>query len=167
MPSFCALVYRLSHPSTPKGLNKPPSPAEIFSSWLNHLPRPFPPGTGKHILRLLFPHEGSRRRYGLKETRLAIDLERILCVEGLCRWDAVGWGEGGSGSLGKEVERAMRDRVSGRVVHHRLEAALMVDPHRSGVRNQRTRTRCPSRQARGSFGLLSALSTALFPSYHL
>ena len=47
-----------------------------------------------------------------------VELERILCVEGLSRWDAVGWGEAGSGSLGEEVERAMRGRVSQGLCHH-------------------------------------------------
>lgn len=78
---------------------------------MNHLPRPFLIGTGKHLFRLLFPHEGSRRRYGLKETRLALELEKILCVNGLTKWDAAGWGEAGTGCLGKEVQRLMKDRV--------------------------------------------------------
>lgn len=67
---------------------------------------------GKRLFRLLFPHEGPRRRYGLKETRLAAELERVLGVDGLKKWDGLAFeGEGGTGCLGKEVELIMRDRV--------------------------------------------------------
>lgn len=120
--SFALLIHRLGHP--PKGSsskqaasnNDTLAPGTIFASWLAHLPRPVPAGTGKHIFRLLFPHEGSRRRYGLKETLLARELERILGLKGLLtRWDAVNWigrHEGGTGCLGKEVELALSRRES-------------------------------------------------------
>ena len=113
--SFAALIYRLGHPPKPTTAPTSTSPSKIFASWLDHLPRPLPAATGKHIFRLLFPHEGSRRRYGLKETKLAAELERLLGVRGLARWDSVCWdrgGEGGTGCLGREVELVMRDRVS-------------------------------------------------------
>jgi len=32
-------------------------------------------------------------------------------VSGLSRWDAVGWGEAGTGCLGKEVEKVIKDRL--------------------------------------------------------
>ncbi|WVR08189.1 hypothetical protein IAU60_005235 [Kwoniella sp. DSM 27419] len=119
--SFAKLIYRLGHPpqsssggdSNARGSALPPS--RIFSSWLAHLPRPLPIHTGKHLFRLLFPHEGSRRRYGLKETKLASELEKVLGVEGLVRWDCVNWdagSEAGTGCLGREVELSLRDRPS-------------------------------------------------------
>ncbi|EIW71652.1 hypothetical protein TREMEDRAFT_73368 [Tremella mesenterica DSM 1558] len=115
--SFALLIHRLGHPpkvsSRPTGEKITLTPSKIFASWLAHLPRPFPPYTGKHLFRLLFPHEGSRRRYGNREHILAKDLEKILGVSGLTRWDSVQWGEhGGSGCLGKEVEFACKDRSS-------------------------------------------------------
>lgn len=118
-PSFADLVHRLGHP--PKHVREPTAdgegrtvlPDEIFASWLNHLPRPFAPHTGKHLFRLLFPHEGNRRRYGMKETRLAAELETILGIRNLRHWDSVAWdrGRGGTGCLGDEVEFAMGTRV--------------------------------------------------------
>jgi DNA ligase-4 len=112
--SVCSLIYRLSHPPRSKSSSSldPLPPSKIFQSWLNHLPRPLLPGTGKRLFRLLFPHEGPRRRYGLKETRLAVELERVLGVDGLRKWDGLAFeGEGGTGCLGKEVELIMKDRV--------------------------------------------------------
>ena len=118
--SFALLVHRLGHPPKAASSKQAVSdtgtltPGTIFASWVAQLPRPVPAGTGKHIFRLLFPHEGSRRRYGLKETLLARELERILGVQGLTKWDAVNWNgrhEGGTGCLGKEVELALSNRV--------------------------------------------------------
>ncbi|WWC65954.1 uncharacterized protein I303_108576 [Kwoniella dejecticola CBS 10117] len=116
--SFAKLVYHLGNPprspQTATKVSKALAPQKIFQSWLNHLAKPFSPGTGKHLFRLLFPHEGSRRRYGLKESKLALELERILGVRGLGKWDCVSWegNDSGTGCLGKEVELAMRDRSS-------------------------------------------------------
>lgn len=71
------------------------------------------PKTGTRIFRLLFPHEGNRRRYGLRETKLALELERLLGIAGLTRWDAVGTqGVAGQGCLGDVVGHAMSERVS-------------------------------------------------------
>ncbi|WWD20194.1 hypothetical protein CI109_104670 [Kwoniella shandongensis] len=112
---FAKLVFRLGNPPISKKTTKPIQPSKIFASWLNHLPNPLPPHTVKQIFRLLFPHEGSRRRYGLKETKLAQELERLLGLKGLTRWDSVSWdrgGEAGTGCLGREVEIAMKDRVA-------------------------------------------------------
>lgn len=114
--SFADLIYRLGHPplrqSKSTGLSVALAPNVIFQSWLNHH-KPYSPGLGKRLFRLLFPHEGSRRRYGLKETKLSSELERILGLTGLRRWDSVCWdgGDGGTGCLGKEVESTMRRRV--------------------------------------------------------
>ncbi|WRT69581.1 uncharacterized protein IL334_006570 [Kwoniella shivajii] len=116
--SFAKLVYHLGNPPRSKQTNTKPSvplsPNKIFKSWLNHLPKPFAQGAGKHLFRLLFPHEGSSRRYGLKENKLAQELERCLGLRGLTRWDCVSWdqGESGTGCLGREVEILMRDRNS-------------------------------------------------------
>jgi DNA ligase-4 len=110
----CSLIYRLSHPPRSKSSSSldPLPPSKIFQSWLNHLPRLLLPGTGKRLFRLLFPHEGPRRRYGLKETRLGAELERVLGVDGIKKWDELTFeGEGGTGCLGKEVELIMKDRV--------------------------------------------------------
>ncbi|WWC95484.1 hypothetical protein V866_002348 [Kwoniella sp. B9012] len=117
--SFVKLVYHLGSPpkSALVGITKETktsslAPSKIFQSWLNHLPKPLPRESGKHVFRLLFPHEGSRRRYGLKESKLALELERILGLRGLSKWDRVCWdnGESGTGCLGKEIELLMRDR---------------------------------------------------------
>ncbi|WWC73544.1 uncharacterized protein I206_107516 [Kwoniella pini CBS 10737] len=114
--SFAKLVFHLGNPpkstQTPSKTSKALSPIKIFQSWLNHLAKPFPPGTGKHLFRLLYPHEGSRRRYGLKEAKLALELGRIMGVEGLSKWDCVTWdnNDRGTGCLGKEIELAIRDR---------------------------------------------------------
>ncbi|WWC92925.1 uncharacterized protein L201_007888 [Kwoniella dendrophila CBS 6074] len=114
--SYAKLVYHLGNPpksaQTSTKVAKALPPSKIFQSWLNHLPKPFPPGTGKHIFRLLFPHEGSRRRYGLKENKLATELERILGLKGLLKWDCVSWdnSDSGTGCLGKEVEISLRNK---------------------------------------------------------
>nr|XP_019043413.1 hypothetical protein I302_07990 [Kwoniella bestiolae CBS 10118]OCF22343.1 hypothetical protein I302_07990 [Kwoniella bestiolae CBS 10118] len=114
--SFVKLIYHLGNPpkSSQSGTkpSKALSPTKIFQSWLNHQPKPFPQGSGKHLFRLLFPHEGSRRRYGLRENKLALELERLLGLRGLSKWDKVCWdnGESGTGCLGREIEILMRDR---------------------------------------------------------
>jgi DNA ligase-4 len=46
------------------------------------------------------------------ETKLARQLEKILGLQGLKRWDAVGWGDEGTGCLGLELERVLKERVS-------------------------------------------------------
>lgn len=46
------------------------------------------------------------------ETKLAKQLEKILALQGLKRWDAVGWGDEGTGCLGLELERVLKERVS-------------------------------------------------------
>ncbi|ORX37868.1 hypothetical protein BD324DRAFT_650411 [Kockovaella imperatae] len=114
--SFAKLIYRLSHPPQARSReNRTFTPADIFTSWLNHLDRPLPPGSGKHVLRILFPHEGCRRRYGMKEMKLACELERILRIKGLSRWDSAGSPGGGSGCLGLEVQRVCKERTTSRV----------------------------------------------------
>lgn len=91
----------------------PYTAAEIFGAWKDHLSQSFVPGTTKKLFRLLFPHEGSRRRYNIKETRLASLLEEVLGIRGLTQWDAVTRdGIRRSGCLGEEVRLAMiRRRV--------------------------------------------------------
>jgi len=113
--SFASLIHKLGHPPRSRtqradGTYALLPPSQIFQSWVNHLPKPFPAHTGKRLFRLLFPHEGARRRYGLKETRLAAELEAALGIQGLARWDAVGGG--GAGCLGHVVQAAMAKRVS-------------------------------------------------------
>nr|XP_018260181.1 uncharacterized protein I303_07098 [Kwoniella dejecticola CBS 10117]OBR82339.1 hypothetical protein I303_07098 [Kwoniella dejecticola CBS 10117] len=128
--SFAKLVYHLGNPprspQTATKVSKALAPQKIFQSWLNHLAKPFSPGTGKHLFRLLFPHEGSRRRYGLKESKLALELERILGVRGLGKWDCVSWegNDSGTGCLGKEVELAMRDRSSQSSSSHKSKLTI-------------------------------------------
>jgi DNA ligase-4 len=113
------LIYRLAHPpkasSSSSDPSEPLSPRKIFASWLNHLQRPLVRGSGKHLFRLLFPHEGTRRRYNLKEAKLAVELERALGRSGLTQWDSIYFQgeEGRTGCLGKEVELLMKKRVSG------------------------------------------------------
>jgi DNA ligase-4 len=109
-------VQRLAHPPQSRSdPSKPIAPERIFASWLAHHPQPFAPGTGKRIFRLLFPHEGARRRYGLKETLLSRELSRALGVPRaeLDKWDKVddGGEGGGEGCLGLAVMAAMADRV--------------------------------------------------------
>lgn len=120
----------------------------IFQSWLNHhKPSLSGAGTGKRLFRLLFPHEGSRRRYGLKETKLALELERILGLSGLRKWDSVCWDstdreEGGTGCLGKEVEVVMKSRVGSSSLLHvgeRDEGAFISDPQLSSKTTSKSR----------------------------
>lgn len=115
--SLCQLIYRLGNP--PKTQAEVPiavPPVKIFSSWVQHLHHPVALGTGKRLFRLLYPHEGARRRYGLKETLLARELGKILGVQGLDRWDCVAYNDdserGGEGCLGLAVLRVMEQRVS-------------------------------------------------------
>lgn len=94
--------------------NGPYSPDKIFTSWLNHLRKPFPIHTGKHLFRLLFPHIGSRRRYGLKEQKLALELSKILGAKTLNQWDSIRWddtGDAGTGCLGRDIEALVKNRV--------------------------------------------------------
>ena len=85
-----------------------------------------------------------------------MELERILCVSGLTQWDAVGWGQAGSGCLGKEVERVMRDRVSIRLVTYMLMEA--GQEHQIGYIDPRNRS--DTRRPRCSLVILSTLPTA-------
>lgn len=120
--SFAALIQKLGHPPSSKRRDVREkevqyTAAEIFGAWIRHQRRPFVPGTAKKLFRLLFPHEGSRRRYDIKETRLAAQLEQVLGISGLTRWDAIALnGTGGTGCLGEEVRREMaRRRVSAKI----------------------------------------------------
>ncbi|ODO06886.1 hypothetical protein I350_04246 [Cryptococcus amylolentus CBS 6273] len=107
---FCKLIKILA---SDKSLC---APETIFKSWLQSLPRPFPPHTGKHLFRLLFPNKGSRRRYGTKEMKLSRTLEDVLGLRGLlAQWDSVNWDprtEAGTGCLGREVEIQMDLRLA-------------------------------------------------------
>jgi DNA ligase-4 len=112
-------VYYLGHPPPSKqrpgvdGRPPPLPPTRIFASWIKSLPSPLPPKTTARVFRLLFPHEGNRRRYGLRETKLAAELEPLLAIEGLMHWDAVSSdGAGGLGCLGDVVAHAVLERVS-------------------------------------------------------
>ncbi|EJT49134.1 hypothetical protein A1Q1_01783 [Trichosporon asahii var. asahii CBS 2479] len=79
------------------------TPEEIFGAWISKQAQPLVPGTTKKLFRLLFPHEGARRRYDIKETRLASLLEQTLGIKGLTRWDAVSLnGVRKTGCLGEE-----------------------------------------------------------------
>ncbi|KIR78547.1 hypothetical protein I306_04475 [Cryptococcus gattii EJB2] len=111
--SFAKLIYRLGNPPRSQVTNDLYSPDEIFTSWLNHLCKPFPIHTGKHLFRLLFPHLGPRRRYGLKEQKLVQELSKILGAKTLNQWDNVRWndiGETGTGCLGHEIEALAKNR---------------------------------------------------------
>lgn len=114
--SFAELIQKLGHPPVSKErdwrerLVQYPA-KDIFEAWVRNLPKPFVPGTSKKLFRLLFPHEGSRRRYDIREIRLAAMLEEVTGITGLTRWDAVSFhGGGGTGCLGEEVKRAMLKR---------------------------------------------------------
>jgi DNA ligase-4 len=55
----------------------------------------------------------------LKETKFSKELEGILGLSGLSRWDGVVYeGEAGTGCLGREVETMMRPRVSHLLPHN-------------------------------------------------
>lgn len=137
--SIADLISRLGTPPKSSvhqsnGAAIPLSPITIFASWLASLPRPLLPGTGKRLFRVLFPHEGARRRYGFKETRLSAALESALGVR-LAGWDSVAR-TAGAGCLGTVVQRAMTQRV--RQMKCRLtlsdisRGALKSDAIRSG-----------------------------------
>lgn len=114
--SFAALIEKLGHPPMSRKRDRREkavqySASEIFEAWIRSLPPPFVPGTAKKLFRLLFPHEGSRRRYDIRETRLSAALEQVMGITGLKKWDAVSVnGGGGTGCLGEEVKRAMAKR---------------------------------------------------------
>ena len=49
----------------------------------------------------------------MRETKLSKELQDILRLSGLSKWDGVVYeGEAGTGCLGREVETMMRPRVS-------------------------------------------------------
>ncbi|WVQ79314.1 hypothetical protein IAT38_001411 [Cryptococcus sp. DSM 104549] len=154
--SFANLVRKLGNPPKDPKTGKPWSPDKIFASWVNHLPTPRPAHSGKHIFRLLFPHEGSRRRYGLKENTLAQELEKVLGLKGLARWDSVCWNQGaqsGTGCLGREVEivislRSTSDGSKSRLSLRKLDAILdelASFSHFSQLSQTRQSKRTPSR----------------------
>lgn len=171
--SFADLIYRLSHPPRPvsqrTGLAETLSPSTIFTSWLNHH-RPLPPGFGKRLFRLLYPHEGSRRRYGLKETKLSREIEETLGLGGLTKWDGVTYdGHEGTGCLGREVEVMMKDRVSHppSLFSCGLLGILTngSDPKRPKVRDTHLRYRQNARSTSLLVIILSTLPTRSFDSH--
>lgn len=117
--SFAHLIQRMGDPPMSKRRDQKEkiisyTPEEIFGAWISKQAQPLVPGTTKKLFRLLFPHEGARRRYDIKETRLASLLEQTLGIKGLTRWDAVSLnGVRKTGCLGEEVRIAMFKRRVG------------------------------------------------------
>ncbi|KAG8965975.1 hypothetical protein FRC03_012710 [Tulasnella sp. 419] len=97
----------------PTGQSKPASndTAGVFRRWITSLGSSSTPRTGLIVFRLLFPESDNRRRYDLKETRLAKHLATCLEVptnEGTRGHRLKNWTEdGSSGCLGDEVRRVM------------------------------------------------------------
>jgi len=108
-----------------------------FKRWfakLQQLYSPVPEGTVGSVLRLMFPEEDGRRKYGLREGGFARILERCLGLgEGVlggglgnecCNGDSDGDGgcspgcrEEGSGWLGLDVERALEGKCQSVYFH--------------------------------------------------
>ncbi|GAA5853542.1 hypothetical protein JCM5353_008815, partial [Sporobolomyces roseus] len=119
---FCGLVKQLSEcppkPRTSSSNNSdtPSRQIRLVKSWITkvkdtHAPgldEPLPPGTIVIFLRLLFPEEGVRRRYGLQEYTFAKGLETLYrAAEGrFATWSAPSEGSRTTttGSLGEEVK---------------------------------------------------------------
>jgi hypothetical protein len=107
-----------------------------FKRWFNQLQQrysPLPKGTIGSVLRLMFPEEDGRRKYELREVRLARTLEKCLglgegvlgggwvsggceCSDCDCDCDA-GRSEGGSGWLGLDVERVLKEKCQSVYFH--------------------------------------------------
>jgi DNA ligase-4 len=83
---FCDLVQACHSLSLAKPAGRPRTGKEtlrtataFFTEWTaTALPRPFAPGTGAIVFRLLFPDLDVRRRYNLKETILARNLVKLF-----------------------------------------------------------------------------------------
>ncbi|KIL69500.1 hypothetical protein M378DRAFT_69647 [Amanita muscaria Koide BX008] len=85
----------------------------IFVRWVKELRRhftPYPNGTMHNILRLLFPEEDVRRKYGMQEKLLGSALTQLIGIkdEKLQCWNSAQ----GSGCLGQEVQKILAVRSS-------------------------------------------------------
>ncbi|KAJ7126560.1 hypothetical protein C8R43DRAFT_1134885 [Mycena crocata] len=85
----------------------------IFGKWIARLRSefaPLPEGTTATVFRLLFPEEDARRKYDMKETRLASTLADCFGVsaEPLRKWGT----DGSSGCLGDQVLKIMNKSSS-------------------------------------------------------
>jgi len=116
-PSFVSLLHEISG-SPPQrsrlhNRSRIAYPAlQTFSLWVSELRTrftPLPANTSIIVFRLLFPDQDSRRKYDLKETKLARNIADCLGVsldgrgESLRLWNS----EYHSGCLGEEVKRLM------------------------------------------------------------
>jgi DNA ligase-4 len=86
---------------------------DIFNRWLEALRKnysPLPPGTITVCFRLLFPEEDTKRKYEIKETRLARHLSEAL---GLSRNSLENWdSDDASGCLGLEIMRLLQPKFA-------------------------------------------------------
>ncbi|KAF8636408.1 hypothetical protein AX17_003590 [Amanita inopinata Kibby_2008] len=111
---FCSLLCELSRAVGHKH-GKGTYPAlRVFARWTEELRRcfvPLPNGTTRNVFRLLFPEEDARRKYGMQEKMLCLNLAECLGVSGeeFRRWNL----EEASGCLGHEVKRVLLSRSSG------------------------------------------------------
>lgn len=94
------------------------TPLDILTLWLSHLQSPSP-AQGLIIFQLLFPEHDSKRRYGLKEMKLAKELQKALSFTDtrLDQWDGDAFSASydelarrGSGCFGEAVEMALQFR---------------------------------------------------------
>lgn len=73
--AFCELLHSIACIPPVKAGREPDAVLvkSCFSAWVEVVTRPgqLSPGTGVQLFRLLFPEEGTRRRYDMKETLLA------------------------------------------------------------------------------------------------
>ncbi|KAA1122412.1 hypothetical protein PGTUg99_037495 [Puccinia graminis f. sp. tritici] len=96
--------------------------AKDFETWINHLSWPVPKHTGKILFRLLFPDHDVRRKYDIREKKLAGFFRMIFHVstgpgqrgEMLKLWDSAtedqdGIQTGKAGCLGLELQKILED----------------------------------------------------------
>lgn len=125
--AISAIEPRKTSHNVPHNVGANPLVLAKFRKWIAELRRlyvPLPPDTTAIVFRLLFPDEDVRRKYGMKETRLARHLAEIYAVstsangrgERLLKWK----GEDTPGCLGLEVRNILEANITVRYTRTRL-----------------------------------------------
>ncbi|KAI0955281.1 hypothetical protein AcW1_006907 [Taiwanofungus camphoratus] len=129
--AISAIEPRKTSHNVPHNVGANPLVLAKFRKWIAELRRlyvPLPPDTTAIVFRLLFPDEDVRRKYGMKETRLARHLAEIYAVstsangrgERLLKWK----GEDTPGCLGLEVRNILEANIT---VNENIMSIAQVD----------------------------------------